>query len=78
MRAIVWANQPPWWRRFLLFAFPGGEQLAFTLRDRLPALGDLPMLVLWGSRVESPKRRDGLPLFASDPSRGWTQEERCA
>src|SRR2546426_7578498 len=45
MRAIVWANQPPWWRRFLLFAFPGGEQVAFTLRDRLPALGEIPMLV---------------------------------
>ena len=67
MRAIVWANQPPWWRRFLLFAFPGGEQVAFTLRDRLPALGEIPMLVLWGSEDRVIPAHDAAFLRAANP-----------
>lgn len=48
-RAIVWANQPSWWRRFILMATPGGEQLAFSIGDRVSALRDVPTLVLWGN-----------------------------
>jgi pimeloyl-ACP methyl ester carboxylesterase len=49
IRAIVWANQPPRWRRLLLLPFPGGEQLGFTLRGHVAALLDIPTLVLWGT-----------------------------
>jgi len=48
-RAIVWANQPSWWRKLLLMATPGGEQVAFSIGDRVAALADVPTLVLWGS-----------------------------
>lgn len=49
-RAIVWANQPRLWRRILRIVVPGGEQLAFTIRDRIDELGDVPVLVLWGAQ----------------------------
>ena len=49
IRAIVWANQPPRWRRLLLLPFPGGEQVGFTLRGNVAALRDIPTLVLWGT-----------------------------
>jgi pimeloyl-ACP methyl ester carboxylesterase len=48
-RAIVWANQPSWWRRMMLFVIPGGEQIGFAVGDRLTELSDIPMLVLWGN-----------------------------
>jgi pimeloyl-ACP methyl ester carboxylesterase len=48
-RAIVWANQPAWWRRFLMVLTPGGEQVAFAVGDRLKELSDVPTLVLWGN-----------------------------
>ncbi len=47
-RAIVWANQPAWWRRVLLMLSPGGEQVAFSIADRMTELAGLPTLVLWG------------------------------
>src|SRR2546429_509552 len=46
MRAIVWANQPSRWRRLLLLPVPGGEQLGFTLREKVATLA-VPTLVLW-------------------------------
>ena len=49
-RAIVWANQPSWWRKVLLFLSPGGEQLAFAIGDRVKSLADVPTLVLWGNQ----------------------------
>ena len=49
IRAIVWANQPPRWRRLLLLPFPGGEQVGFTLRGNVAALRDIPTLLLWGT-----------------------------
>jgi pyruvate dehydrogenase E2 component (dihydrolipoamide acetyltransferase) len=49
IRAIVWANQPPRWRRLLLLPFPGGEQVGFTLRRHVAALREIPTLVLWGT-----------------------------
>jgi pimeloyl-ACP methyl ester carboxylesterase len=48
-RAIVWANQPAWWRRFLMVLTPGGEQVAFAVGDRLKELSEVPTLVLWGN-----------------------------
>jgi pimeloyl-ACP methyl ester carboxylesterase len=48
-RAIVWANQPAWWRRFLMVLTPGGEQVAFAVGNRLKELSDVPTLVLWGN-----------------------------
>ena len=48
-RAIVWANQPAWWRRFVMLITPGGEQVAFAIGDRLKELSDVPTLVLWGN-----------------------------
>lgn len=48
-RAIVWANQPAWWRRVLMVLTPGGEQVAFAVGDRLKELSDVPTLVLWGN-----------------------------
>jgi pimeloyl-ACP methyl ester carboxylesterase len=47
-RAIVWANQPSWWRRVVIMAVPGGEQTGFSIGSRLSELEGLPMLVLWG------------------------------
>jgi pimeloyl-ACP methyl ester carboxylesterase len=49
-RAIVWANQPSWWRRALLFVTPGGEQIGFAIGDRLRSLARVPTLVLWGNQ----------------------------
>jgi pimeloyl-ACP methyl ester carboxylesterase len=49
-RAIVWANQPSWWRRVLLFLTPGGEQIGFAIGDRVASLSELPTLVLWGNQ----------------------------
>jgi pimeloyl-ACP methyl ester carboxylesterase len=48
-RAIVWANQPAWWRRVMMVLTPGGEQVAFAVGDRLKELSDVPTLVLWGN-----------------------------
>jgi pimeloyl-ACP methyl ester carboxylesterase len=48
-RAIVWANQPTWWRRLLMLLTPGGEQVAFAVGSRLRELSDVPTLVLWGN-----------------------------
>jgi pimeloyl-ACP methyl ester carboxylesterase len=48
-RAIVWANQPPPWRKLVMMITPGGEQMAFAVGDRLRELSDVPTLVLWGS-----------------------------
>ena len=61
-RAIVWANQPPWWRRALLMVRPGGEQIAFSVLDRVSSLGDIPMLVLWGNEDRVICWRDGLVI----------------
>ena len=49
-RAIVWANQPSWWRRVILFLTPGGEQVGFAIGDRVASLADVPTLVLWGNQ----------------------------
>lgn len=49
IRAIVWANQPPRWRRLFILPLPGGEQLGYTLRGKVAALRDIPTLVLWGT-----------------------------
>lgn len=56
VRAIVWGNQPHGWDRLAAIIVPGGEQKAFTLRQRLGELRDTPTLALWGSddRVISP------------------------
>lgn len=67
MRAIVWANQPPRWRRILLFFVPGGEQLAFTLQQRLASLRDVPTLVLWGSEDRVISARDAALLRVANP-----------
>ena len=67
MRAIVWANQPPIWRRLLLLPVPGGEQMAFTLRRRLASLRDVPTLVLWGSEDRVISARDAALLRAANP-----------
>jgi pimeloyl-ACP methyl ester carboxylesterase len=66
-RAIVWANQPSWWRRVMLFVIPGGEQLGFAVGDRLSELADTPTLVLWGSedRVICASDADRLRVNAS-------------
>jgi pimeloyl-ACP methyl ester carboxylesterase len=47
-RAIVWANQPSWWRRILIVAVPGGEQTGFSIGRRVAELDGVPTLVLWG------------------------------
>lgn len=49
-RAIVWANQPSWWRKVILFLTPGGEQVGFAIGDRVSSLADVPTLVLWGNQ----------------------------
>jgi len=61
-RAIVWANQPPWWKRVLLMLSPGGEQVAFTVSDRLSSLDDIPALVLWGNEDRVICWRDALRI----------------
>ena len=61
-RAIVWANQPPWWKRVLLLLTPGGEQVAFSVMDRLDALDDMPALVLWGNEDRVICWRDALRI----------------
>lgn len=61
-RAIVWANQPAWWRRALLMLRPGGEQIAFSVLDRVSSLDDVPMLVLWGNEDHVICWRDGLVI----------------
>jgi len=68
MRAIVWANQPPIWRRFLLFAVPGGEQLTFSLHDRVGTLRDIPTLVLWGSQDRVISARDAALIRRANPN----------
>lgn len=67
MRAIVWANQPPLWRRLVLAIVPGGEQLTFTLRGRLADLGAIPTLVLWGSEDRVISARDARLVRAARP-----------
>src|SRR6267378_4302198 len=67
MRAIVWANQPPIWRRFLLFAVPGGEQMTFSLHDRVSTLRDIPTLVLWGSQDRVISARDAALIRRANP-----------
>lgn len=73
-RAIVWANQPAWWRRLILMATPGGEQVAFSICDRLSALQTVPTLVLWGSEdrviCASDARRLDHPLAEIHVARG--------
>ena len=67
-RAIVWANQPPLWRRALLMLTPGGEQLAFSLVDRLASLDGLPTLVLWGNEDRVICWRDALRIRDAHPA----------
>jgi pimeloyl-ACP methyl ester carboxylesterase len=66
MRAIVWANQPSRWRRLLLLPIPGGEQIGYTLRDRIATLSDIPMLVLWGSDDRVISARDAAIIRAAN------------
>ncbi|HYK97748.1 MAG TPA: alpha/beta fold hydrolase [Candidatus Acidoferrales bacterium] len=61
-RAIVWANQPPWWKRVLLLLTPGGEQMAFSVIDRIDALDSTPTLVLWGNEDRVICWRDALRI----------------
>jgi pimeloyl-ACP methyl ester carboxylesterase len=68
MRAIVWANQPPLWRRALLFCVPGGEQLTYRLGLRLGSLRDVPMLVLWGNEDAVISSRDAAILRLASPT----------
>jgi pimeloyl-ACP methyl ester carboxylesterase len=67
MRAIVWANQPSRWRRLLLLPVPGGEQIGYTLRDRIATLSDIPTLVLWGSEDRVISARDAAIIRAANP-----------
>ena len=67
MRAIVWANQPSRWRRLLLLPIPGGEQLGYTLRNRIATLSDIPTLVLWGSDDRVISARDAAIIRAANP-----------
>jgi pimeloyl-ACP methyl ester carboxylesterase len=66
-RAIVWANQPPWWRRLFLFPIPGGEQLGFAVGDRLASLPEVPTMVLWGSEDRVICASDAARLRAARP-----------
>ena len=61
-RAIVWANQPPWWKRMVLMFTPGGEQMAFSVIDRLDALDGVPVLALWGNEDRVICWRDALRI----------------
>ena len=67
MRAICWANQPSRWRRLLLLATPGGEQLGYTLREQVATLRDIPTLVLWGSEDRVISARDAAIFRAANP-----------
>lgn len=68
IRAIVWANQPPRWRRLLLLPFPGGEQLGFTLRGHVGALRDIPTLLLWGTDDRVFSARDAALFRTANPA----------
>ena len=68
IRAIVWANQPPRWRRLLLLPFPGNEQLGYTLHGRVAALKDVPTLVLWGTDDRVFSARDAASFRAANPT----------
>lgn len=70
-RALVWANQPPAWKKLAMLFVPGGEQCTFTLRARLSELRGIPMLVLWGS--------DDRVISAGDlaPCRAVLTDARC-
>jgi pyruvate dehydrogenase E2 component (dihydrolipoyllysine-residue acetyltransferase) len=68
IRAIVWANQPPRWRRLLLLPFPGGEQLGFTLRGNVAALREIPTLVLWGTDDRVFSARDAKFFRLANPT----------
>jgi len=61
-RAIVWANQPSLWRKVLLMLTPGGEQIGFSVMDRLDALDGMPTLVLWGNEDRVICWRDALRI----------------
>lgn len=67
-RAIVWANQPAWWRRMLLMLLPGGEQMAFSIADRLGEIAGVPTLVLWGREDRVICVRDAERLRAANPA----------
>lgn len=67
-RAIVWANQPSWWRRVLLMALPGGEQMGFSIGHRVDRLADIPTLLLWGSEDRVICARDAVRLRARHPT----------
>ena len=66
-RAIVWANQPSWWRRLIMMAVPGGEQIAFSVGGRLRDLDGIPTLVLWGYEDRVICVRDASRLRAQLP-----------
>lgn len=66
-RAIVWANQPSWWRRLLIVLVPGGEQIGFTVGDRVAELADVPTLLLWGSEDRVICARDAMRLGRANP-----------
>jgi len=68
IRAIVWANQPPRWRRLLLMPFPGGEQLGYTLRGHVAALREIPTLVLWGTDDRVFSARDAAIFRRANPT----------
>jgi pyruvate dehydrogenase E2 component (dihydrolipoamide acetyltransferase) len=68
IRAIVWANQPPRWRRLLLLPFPGNEQLGYTLHGRVAALRDIPTLVLWGTDDRVFSARDAASFRVASPT----------
>jgi len=67
MRAIVWANQPARLRRVGLLLWPGGEQSAFTLRERAAEFRGIPMLVLWGNEDRVISSRDAVAFRALNP-----------
>ena len=66
-RAIVWANQPPWWRRAALMAIPGGEQVAFSIAARVRDLAEIPTLLLWGTEDRVICAKDAATLRAAHP-----------
>ena len=66
-RAIVWANQPPWWRRALLMPVPGGEQMAFSIAARVSDLAQIPTLLLWGTEDRVICAKDASTLRAAHP-----------
>lgn len=66
-RAIVWANQPSWWRRLALMPLPGGEQAAFSVGARVRDLANVPALVLWGNEDRVISARDAAIIRAAHP-----------